>query len=289
MALAIADRLEAANPGEVKKIADLRALCASQVCHAHRIAGDFAAAEQAMTVACTALSEGTGDPAIRATTYLCIGTLRQWQCRYEVSIRAYEEAAEIFRDLGKPHDLARALVGEAIVLVSAGDPESALSLLYEVIPKIEGEREPRLTLSACHNVVSAQIDAGLIEDASLKWIELRFLYEKLGDPLLRLREKWLEGKLMIAQGVIPAGIRLLEKAREAYRERGLLYDAAVIALEIAQGHLRLGRRDRVQSLIAEIVPVLREMEVGKDVLTAFVHLRRAAQQEKLRWPASPPS
>jgi tetratricopeptide (TPR) repeat protein len=288
MALGIADRLESASPDEAKRIADLRALCASQVCHAHRIAGDFAAAEQALAVACAALSEGTGDPAVRAMTFLCIGTLRQLQCRYEASMRAYQEAAEIFRDLGKPHDLARALIGEAIVLLYAGDPEAALSLLFEAIPKIEGEREPRLTLSACHNIVSAQIDAGLIDDASLKWIELRFLYEKLGDPLLRLREKWLEGKLMIAQGVIPAGIRLLEKARDAYRERGLLYDAAVIALEIAQGHLRLGHRDRVQSLIAEIVPVLRDMDVSTDVLTAFVHLRRAAQQEKLRWPATPP-
>jgi len=94
---------------------------------------------------------------------------------------------------------------------------------------------------------------------------------------------------MIAQGVIPAGIRLLEKARAAYQEHGMSYDAAVIALDIAQGHLSLGHRDRVSSLITEILPVLRNLDVEKNVLSAFAHLRRAAQQEKLRWPASPPS
>ncbi len=285
---AIAVRLETAQPVEMAEFADVRALCFSQLCSALRISGDLSSSEQMMAAAHHALKEGTGDPLLRALLFEHLGTLRKWQCRYEAAIRAYEESAEIFRDHGKRHELARVLVGQAIATLSAGDPQGALALLFEAIPKIEGERDPRLTLAACHAIVSSQIDAGQIEDASLKWIELRFLYEKIGDPLLRLREKWLEGKLLIAQGVIPAGIRLLEKTRVAYRERGMLYDAAVIALEIAQGHLLLGRRDRVRSLISEILPVLRDMEVDKDILTEFVHLRRASRGEGSFWGGAAP-
>jgi hypothetical protein len=153
------------------------------------------------------------------------------------------------------------------------------------MPKIEGERDPRLTLAACHAVVNCQIDAGHIEDASLKWIELRFLYEQIGDPLMRLKGQWLEGRLMIAQGVIPAGIRLLEKARAAYQGRGMTYDAAVIALDIAQGHLSLGHHERARPLIAEVAPVFRDLNVEKNILSAFVHLRRVAEEGALRWPA----
>jgi len=280
---AIAERPEAARSGQAAQLADVRALCFSQLCNALRIPGDLAGAERAIDTAHRALKQGTGDPLLRALVFERLGSLRKWQCQYEAAIHAYDEAVEIYRDHGRRHELAGALVGQAVATFSAGDPEGALALLFEAIPKIEGERDPRLTLAACHNVVSAQIEAGQIEDASLKWIELRFLYEQIGDPLVRLREKWLEGRLLIAQGVIKAGIRLLEKTREGYRERGLPYDAAVIALEIAQGHLRLGRLDRVRALLAETLPKFRDLEVDKDVLTQFVHLRRASRGEGISW------
>lgn len=282
----IAERLEATRSGEAAELADMCALCFSQLCNALRIPGDLDRAEQALDTAYKALKKGTGDPLLRALVLERLGSLRKWQCQYEAAIHAYEEAVEIYRDHGRRHELASALIGQAIATFSAGDPEEALALLFEAIPKIEGERDPRLTLAACHNVVSAQIETGQIEDASLKWIELRFLYEQIGDPLVRLREKWLEGRLLIAQGVIKAGIRLLEKTREAYREHGLPYDAAVIALEIAQGHLRLGRLDRVRALLAETLPMFRDLEVDKDVLTQFVHLRRASRGEGISWGGS---
>jgi tetratricopeptide (TPR) repeat protein len=283
LAVMIAERLQATSAEEAAQSADLRAYCSSQACHALRITGDLAAAQQAMTSSRAALNQGTGDAVLRAVIYECLGVLRAAQCRREAAIHAYEEAAGIFRDLGRRHDLARVLVGQAVATLYAGDPEGALDLLFEAIPKIEGERDPRLTLAACHAVVISQIDAGQIEDASLKWIELRFLYEQIGDPLLRLREKWLEGKLLIAQGVIRAGIRLLETARTSYRERGMVYDAALIALEIAQGHLRLGRLEHVRALISEILPVFHDLDVDKNVLTAFVHLQRASGGEGKLW------
>jgi tetratricopeptide (TPR) repeat protein len=284
---AIAERLEAVLPDERAEFADVHALCSSQLCSALRVRGDLGSAEQAMQTALGALKRGTGAPLLRALLREQLGALRTWQCRYEAAIRTYEESVEIYRDQGKRHELARALISQAIATLSTGDPEGALALLFEAIPKVEGERDPRLTLAACHAVVSSQIDAGQIEDASLKWIELRFLYEQIGDPLLRLREKWLEGKLLIAQGVIPAGIRLLEKTRELYREHGLPYDAALISMEIAQGHLCLGRLDRVRALITETLPMFRDLDVDKRILTQFVHLRRASHGEGISWAAAP--
>lgn len=285
LAVMIADRLQSTSPGEAAQLADVRALCGSQLCSALRITGDLGGAEQAMAEALTALRAGTGDASLRGLVFERLGVLRAFQCRYEAAIRTYEDAAAIYRDLGKRHELARVLVGQAVASLYAGDPESGLVLLFEAIPKIEGERDPRLTLAACHAVVNCQIDAGYIEDASLKWIELRFLYEQIGDALMRLKGQWLEGRLMIAQGVIPAGIRLLEKTRAAYQNHRMVYEAAVIALDIAQGHLSLGRHDRARSLIAEVAPVFRDLNVEKNILSAFVHLRRAVQEGPLRWPA----
>jgi tetratricopeptide (TPR) repeat protein len=285
LAATLAERLQEAGAGDAAQLADLRALCASQLGNALRITGDLAGAEQAISTALSSMRRGAGDASLRALVSTNLGSLRTFQCRYEAAIRTYDDAAAIYRNLGKRHELASVLVGQAVASLYAGDPEGGLALLFEAIPKIEGERDPRLTLAACHAVVNCQLDAGHIEDASLKWIELRFLYEQIGDPLMRLKGQWLEGRLMIAQGVIPAGIRLLEKTRAVYQDRGMAYDAAVIALHIAQGHLSLGHHDRARSLIAEVAPVFRDLNVEKNILSAFVHLRRVAQGGPLRWPA----
>jgi hypothetical protein len=65
----------------------------------------------------------------------------------------------------------------------------------------------------------------------------------------------------------------------------MAYDAAVVALHIAQGHLSLGHHDRARSLIEEVAPVFRDLDVEKNILSAFVQLRRVAQAGPLRWPA----
>ncbi len=279
LAFLLAQRLRAENPGDRAWIADVRTRCLSIYSNSLKIVGDFASSERAIQMARASLNEGTGDPAIRVEVYERLASLRSNQRRFEESVLAYQEAIEILRDSGTPHDLARVLVGQAIALFYAGDAERALELLVEAMPKIDGVADPRLTLAACHAVIEAQIETGRIEEAAMKWIDLRSLYDRLGDPVLRIKQGWLEGRLMMAQGLFLMALKLLEKARAQCLERNLLYDAALISLDIGMAYLRLGRGEELRSLMSEILPVFRALQVGRESLVTLIFLRKAAQLE----------
>lgn len=279
LAFLLAQRLKAEDPVDAAWIADVRTRCLSIFSNALKIASDLVGAERALTLARASLSEGTGDPALKVEVYERLASLRCNQRRFEEAIGAYEEAVELIRDSGTPHEVARALVGQAIAFFYAGDPERALELLEEAIPKIDGKGDPRLTLAACHAVVEAQIEAGRIEEAALNWIDLRSLYDKLGDPAIRIRQRWLEGKLMIAQGLIPMALKILESARSQCLERNLPYDAALISLDIGMGYLRLGRLEQLRNLMSEVLPVFQALQVGRESLVALIFLRKAAELE----------
>ncbi len=273
LAVLIGEHFE--EPGSSREaLADVRALCFAQLGTALRISGDLEAADQSMMTARNWMRRGTGNAELRAKIYGHLASLRTNQFRCNEAEHLYAQAAEIWRDLGKPHMLAKILIGQAIAVLYRGDPDSALSLLMEAMPKIDGSNDPRMTFAACHAVIRCQIELGQIEEASLRWVELRSLYSRLKDPILHTRGKWLEGRLMIGQGMISAGLKLLQDAREELAQKGLEYDAALVALEIAGSYMGLGRSEEVRRLLAEILPVFRNRKVERSALASVLFLGR---------------
>lgn len=181
LAARIAERLPCARAEDRAAAAGLQARCLFQLANALRIWGNLDAAEQAIASARACLREVDGDLLLKALLYDTLGALRKAQLRFQDSIWWHAMAISIYRDIGRQQELASSLVGQAIAYGYAKDPETALSLLLEAMPKIDNDL--RLTLAACHAVVYCHIELGQVEKASLRLVELRSLYEKIGDPL----------------------------------------------------------------------------------------------------------
>ena len=272
LAVRIAERLQSTENDLNLAIAELRVRCLVQLAHSQRVLGDLEAAEKALATARAQLRLTPGNLLVRALVYEAFGGLRNAQFRFQDAIWFQSQAVSIYRDASRPHELAQALIIQANAHHYAGDPESALALLLEAVPKID--RDARLTLAACHTIVVCYIDLGEVETASFRFVELRSLYERIGDPLLRIREKRLEGRLMIAQGLLPVGLKLLQTARAEFSQRGLEYDAALTGLDLASGYHRLGRREELRRLLAEIHPVFRARKVAGRALASLVYLEQ---------------
>lgn len=273
LATCIAERLSSKDSTDRAAIADLQTTCFLQLGHSLRVWGDLDAADQAVASARACRGGIAFNPLAKSLFYECLGSIRRAQFRLQDAIWFHAQAVSICREIGRPRLLARLLVAQAISHVYSGDPETALTLLLEAIPKIVNN--PRLTLAACHAVVHCHIDLSQVEEASLRWVELRSLYSRLEDPILCTRGKWLEGRLMLAQGMISAGLKLLQDAREEFAQKGLEYDAALTALDTARGYMQLGRWEEVRHLLAEIRPVLRNRKVERSVLTSCLFLGKA--------------
>jgi tetratricopeptide (TPR) repeat protein len=277
LAVRIAERLRSEDPVKEQRLYDLRAACYSQLTHALRVFGHLAAAEEAFSSAHSSLHRGTGNPRARALVYECLGSLRTAQLRYQEAIHPYAAAVEIYRSLDRADSLGRALLGQAIAAGENGESEEALDLLFEAIPKVEGD--PRLTLAACHAVVRFLIDSGRIDQAACRWIDLRTLYDKLEEPTVSIRAAWLEGLLLREGGRYPAALKLLESAHAGFQQHGLSYDAALVSLDMAVCYFRLGHLQKLRQALSEVMSLVGKHDVDRHTLVLFLSLKKAISGE----------
>lgn len=269
-----------ASTAERAEIAALRCRSLAQLSNALRIGGDLAGADAALASAHGILLQETVAPPVVAEVCEVSGALRCYQRRFAEALSFYDGALSIYRDLGDPGVVARALVGQAIAHSYSAEPEAALTLLWEALPKI-GPGNPRLTLAACHTLISCLVDAGRIEEAVHYLGEAGPLFDQHGDRLTRLRRRWLEGKLRMGQGDYAAAARLLESAHRRYLALGMPYDAAVLSLDLATCHLVLGRRGEVRRLMQLAVPVFKSLGIERELLAALRLLARSFQSFEL--------
>jgi tetratricopeptide (TPR) repeat protein len=274
LAVEIAGRLTSEDTAEEERLRDLCAASYSQLSHALRVSGDLAAAERALASAQASLHRGTGGLMVRAVVSECLGSLRMAQIRSREAILPYAAAVEIYRHLGRADLVGRALVGQAIAVGESREPEEALELLFEALPKIEGD--PRTTLAACHTMIRLLIDTGRIDQAACRWIDLRTLYDKLKDPILKIRAAWLEGLLLRAESRYPAALKLLKTAFAGFHEHGLSYQAALVSLDMAECYFRLGDSQKLRQSLSEVMTLARDHDVDRQALLTLILLQQAA-------------
>jgi tetratricopeptide (TPR) repeat protein len=275
----IAQRCTARDAGNESRLADLRARAWGQYGNALRITGQMREAEEALITAQAHLETGTGDPALRARVWELVASLHTFQRRFDEAIVNLAGAAEVYRQIGESHALARTLVKEAIACLYAGNPETAVGLLNQAIPLIDHEGDPHLLMAACHNLIRCYIDLDQPELALSIYSETRDLYKEFSDSLIQLRAGWQEGQLLRDLGHLRAAETVLLRAREGFIERGLMYEAAVVSLDLAALYTKLRSTDDLRQTVASTVPIFRALRVDREALASLLQLQQVADQE----------
>jgi tetratricopeptide (TPR) repeat protein len=280
LARSISARSTSASIGSSARLADLRALAWSQYGTALRVGGQLREAEDAMVTANRYLFEGTGDPVLKARLYEQKAALYTYQRRFDAAISALDNAAEVYRHLGDTHALARTLVQEATSFVYVGDAIGAVDLLNQAIPLIDHEGDPHLLLAACHNLVRCYIDLDQPERALSIYSETRDLYKEFGDSLILLRANWQEGQLLRDLGHLRAAETALLRARQGFMERNLMYEVAVVCLDLAAVYVKLQSPEDLKETATAALPIFRGLGVDREALASLIQLQQVASQEQ---------
>jgi tetratricopeptide (TPR) repeat protein len=280
LALLAAEACTADVAGGKLRLADLRARAWGHYANSLRICAHLREAEEAFTRATRECEAGTGDPPLRASLLEQLSSLRIHQRRFEEAVDAAEAAGQIYRELGDSHLLATCLIRKANANVLAGEPEPAVDLINRAIPLIDCETDPQLLLAACHNLVRCYIDLAQPEHALSIYAETRDLYREFDDPLILLRAHWQEGQLLRDMGhPQQAESRLLE-AQKGFLDRGLVYEAAILSLDLAALYLTTGSNEDVRQTAAAAVPIFRALGVDRDALASLRQLQQVVDQDQ---------
>ncbi|HEX6862665.1 MAG TPA: hypothetical protein VF414_07615, partial [Thermoanaerobaculia bacterium] len=191
-----------------------------------------------------------------------------------------DEAGEIYMDLGDEHARASSLVQKAIALLYSGEAEDAVRTLNQAIPRIDEERDPHLLLAACHNLVRCYADLGRPEHALSIFSEMRELYRRFDDPLIRLRAMWQEALLLRDLGHLRAAEAALLELRQGFVSRELLYESALVSLDLASVYVKLQAETELKQTVAETVPIFQALGVGRELLASLLQLQQLSHKTR---------
>lgn len=267
-------------------VMDLRALAFAYLGNARRVLGELRSADDAFYDAHSYLRRsGSGNARIKAEIEVLEASLRQAERKFDEALELLDQAFATYTskdpELMDLHLAGRSLINKAYTLQQMGEPDSAIPLLEEASRLIDPEREPRLVLSLKANLLLALIATGSYDGATELLAETWDLARHLGNDIDLLRVRWIEAK--VAAGLLRRGPaeQAYKEVQQAFLEREMGYDAALVSLDLAILYSREGCVAELKQLALDILPVFSSREVHREAIATLLLFQAACQEERL--------
>jgi tetratricopeptide (TPR) repeat protein len=250
--------------------------------NARRVQGQLRQADDLMDVARYLLrAQGGGDRLTRAEMDRFTGGLRCAQRRFADAESMYSRAMMAYALEGENVDVARILLSLSIAYREMAEFDRAIEATSQALEILSEQDHPRLRLYAQHNMVSFLVEDGQVREAEELFAEIRDLYALFSDPLSSLRRIWLEGHLARGRKDFEAAVSHYEAVRTGFMSRGIGYDAALVALDLATLYAEQGRTAELKKIAEEIVPVFEAQDVHREAAAALMLFQDAVRTEQV--------
>lgn len=278
-AVAVAAELDPMEYGP-ERTADLRARTLAELANAHRVADDLEAAERAMRQAVAWLFRGSQDPLLLARIMDLTASLRGYQRRFGEALDLLDTVYRLYESHGDRHNAGRALISKGLYTGYDNAPEQAIELLGAGLAMIHPAADPRLVISAVHNLMNFLSDCGRFRQAARLLRRSRRAYLAQNDPLNLIKLSWLEGKIDAGLGRFRRAEKSLRQARRDFASLGLDYHAALVSLDLSMVLLNQGKTAEARELIEETVAPFRARQIAREALAALLLLKESFETEK---------
>jgi CHAT domain-containing protein/tetratricopeptide (TPR) repeat protein len=243
----------------------------------------FAAADEAR-----AIFDRHGDRLRLARLDSNLGNILYRQERFEDALARYHEAYERLRDIGEPRDVAAVLSNTAVCFISLNDFASALDTYRRARAFCLQHQMPLLVLQADYNVAYLHFLRGEYSTALDLYRAVQRQCEASNDRYHLALCDLDRSELYLELNLSEEGGRLAERARVAFEELGMRYEAAKALMNVGlaagqrgEAAAALGVFDRARTLFgAEGNPVCQALV---DLYRAIVLHRGGHNTEAARW------
>ncbi len=277
LALRVAAELDGEKYGP-HLVCDLQARAAAELANALRVADRHDSAMLAMLTAFEVARHGTGDPLLKARLFELASSILRQRRRFDFAELAVRRALRIYLRHGQSHEAGRALVSWSLLEQQRPNLANSIDLLCRGAELIEVWRDRRLAATVVKNLLFGLVDIGRFETARQLLAQCRGIYAELGDRLVDLRLKWLEGRIAAGTGHdVDAEVKFLEVGRGMERAQ-LPYDASLVRLDLALLYRRQGRFFELRLLVREMLEGFRALRLEREAVAALLVLSDALDQ-----------
>ncbi|HUF77460.1 MAG TPA: tetratricopeptide repeat protein [Thermoanaerobaculia bacterium] len=250
--------------------------------NALRVQGDLRRSDELFEVARFLLkSQGGGQRLAGAELDSFEGSLRRAQRRFDEAQELLSRAVMVYALEGLSVQVARTMLKLGMTYREMGEPERAVEITAQAAELIQQADDPRLALSARHNLAYVLHEAGRSGEAKRLLDESAALYERYGDLSTQLRRLWLEADLAKASGELEAAEDAYRTVRDGFLAQGIGYDAALAALDLALLYAEQRRTADLKRLVEEIVPIFEAEDVHREAATALMLFQDAVRAERV--------
>lgn len=182
--------------------------------------------------------------------------------------------------LGRKHLAADLLIKKANILELLGKYEAAIATLRRAEPHLEGNREPRSRWLQKYGLMVNLCHVGNPGEAEALLPEVQGLAMERGDALDDLRLQWLRGRIAAGLRRMREAAGLFESVRQAFERLGIVYDMALVSVELAAVYMCEGRTAETKTIARQLLPIFSAQGVSTEVEKALRLFVEAVRQEE---------
>lgn len=280
LAIALSQELDVRRYGS-ELVNDFKARSWACLGEVLRSRGDLRGADEAFTVADNLLMNGTGDVLEEARLLELKATLRRDQLRLDDAHALLDDVLAVYRQFRDFHQVGRALVQKGSVYGAANEFEPAIRWLRKGLGLIDPTRERRLELSARHSLMLYLHESGRDQEAWFLLKASRPEFVEHGGELLKLRLRWLEGKIQQSLDRLTEAEEALVESRRGLLEQGAAFEAALVCLDLAGLYAAQSRAGEMRLLVEEMLPIFQSRDIHREAIAALIVFQQAVRMEKL--------
>jgi hypothetical protein len=269
-----ADRLRARDFGR-QPVADLRALAWAELSSAYRVSNELRAAETAMRRAVYWCQRGSGSELLFARIAGLLASLLAYQRRFDEGQKLMALVYRTHMAAGRQHLAGRALITQGCLAAWAGSARPALLLMRRGLDFVDQEHDPQLVVQTIWNMVDLLADMGHFRRARRLLWRSRSLYAGVVEPH---RLQWLDGKIFAGLSEFARAEAAFKSARAGFAERGQVYPAALVGLDLAALWTRQHRTNEVYELAEEIIAAFQTLRIAREAIAALIVMQQACMQ-----------
>ena len=209
------------------------------------------------------------------------GTILWKQQRLQEALAIARECVELFSGLRDHGRWINARLLEGSILVDSHSSDVARDIFSSLAKDAEAMHDPTTRARIENNLANAYLDLGDIASASEHFIVALQLFESLGIATEATRARWKIGVLALVSGNPTEAARRLSIAKQECQTLEMYGDAALVALDLAEASLILGRHDDAARLASDVFEYARSAGMVPAALTATAYLRECAKSGRL--------